>query len=35
MPNWRKEIFIISEIKRTNPITYKIIDININNEYYL
>ena len=26
--NWTKEIFIISEILKTNPITYKIKDLN-------
>jgi hypothetical protein len=27
-PNWTKEIFVISEINKTNPITYKIRDLN-------
>uniref|UniRef100_A0A2S2NKI3 Chromo domain-containing protein n=1 Tax=Schizaphis graminum TaxID=13262 RepID=A0A2S2NKI3_SCHGA len=26
--NWTREIFIIKEILNTNPITYKIIDLN-------
>jgi len=28
MPRWTKEIFVIDEIKKTNPITYKIKDLN-------
>ena len=27
-PNWTEEVFIISEIRPTNPITYKIKDLN-------
>jgi len=27
-PNWTKEIFIISDIEPTNPITYKVKDLN-------
>jgi len=27
-PNWTKEIFVISDIKHTNPITYKVKDLN-------
>jgi len=27
-PNWTEEVFIIDEIQRTNPITYKIKDLN-------
>ena len=27
-PNWTKEIFVISKIKKTNPITYEIKDLN-------
>ena len=27
-PNWTTEIFIVSEVKKTNPITYKIKDLN-------
>ena len=27
-PNWTEEVFVISEIKPTNPITYKIKDLN-------
>ena len=27
-PNWTEEIFIVNEIKYTNPITYKIKDMN-------
>ena len=26
--NWTKEIFVITEVKNTNPITYKIKDLN-------
>ena len=28
MPRWTKEIFVIDEIMKTNPITYKIKDLN-------
>ena len=28
MPNWTKEIFVVTEINKTNPITYKIKDLN-------
>jgi len=27
-PNWTKEVFIVSKIQRTNPITFKITDYN-------
>ena len=27
-PNWTEEVFVISEIRPTNPITYKIKDLN-------
>jgi len=27
-PNWTEEIFIINEIKYTNPLTYKLKDLN-------
>lgn len=27
-PNWSKEIFVIDKVKRTNPITYSIRDLN-------
>ena len=27
-PNWTEEVFVISEIRLTNPITYKIKDLN-------
>ena len=27
-PNWTKEIFIVTEVVKTNPITYKIKDLN-------
>ena len=27
-PNWTEEIFVINEVKYTNPITYKIKDLN-------
>jgi len=27
-PNWTKETFVISDIKPTNPITYKVKDLN-------
>ena len=27
-PNWTEEIFIINEIRHTNPITYKLKDLN-------
>ena len=27
-PNWTKEIFVITDIKKTNPITYTIKDLN-------
>ena len=27
-PNWTKEIFVVDEIKNTNPITYKIKDLD-------
>ena len=27
-PNWTEEVFVISEIKETNPVTYKIKDRN-------
>ena len=27
-PNWTKEIFIVSKIKKTNPLTYEIKDLN-------
>ena len=27
-PNWTEEVFIIDEIRFTNPITYKIKDLN-------
>ena len=28
IPNWTEEVFVISEIRPTNPITYKIKDLN-------
>ena len=28
MPRWTNEIFMIDEIQKTNPITYKIKDLN-------
>ena len=28
MPRWTKELFVIDEIMKTNPITYKIKDVN-------
>ena len=28
IPRWTKEIFVIDEIMKTNPITYKIKDLN-------
>jgi len=28
MPNWTEEIFIVSKIQRTNPVSYKISDCN-------
>ena len=28
MPNWSREIFIVTEVLITNPITYKIKDLN-------
>ena len=28
LPGWTKEIFIVYEVKKTSPITYKIIDKN-------
>ena len=27
-PNWTEEVFTVSKIQRTNPVTYKIIDYN-------
>ena len=27
-PNWTEEVFVMSEIRPTNPITYKIKDLN-------
>jgi len=27
-PNWTKEIFVISDIKPTDPVTYKVKDLN-------
>ena len=27
-PNWTEEVFIVDEIQWTNPITYKIKDLN-------
>jgi len=27
-PNWTEEVFTVSKIQRTDPITYKIIDLN-------
>jgi len=27
-PNWTEEVFTVSKVQRTNPITYKIIDYN-------
>jgi len=27
-PNWTEEVFTISKIQRTNPVTYKINDLN-------
>ena len=27
-PNWTEELFIIDEIQHTNPITYKVKDLN-------
>ena len=27
-PNWTEEVFLIDEIRRTDPITYKIRDLN-------
>ena len=27
-PNWTEEVFTISKIQRTNPVTYKITDLN-------
>ena len=29
--NWTREIFIVTEILNTNPVTYKIKDLNIEN----
>ena len=28
-PNWTEEVFIVDEIQMTNPITYKIKDLNV------
>jgi len=28
MPRWTKEIFVVDEIMKTNPINYKIKDLN-------
>jgi len=27
-PNWTEEVFAVSKIQRTNPVTYKITDYN-------
>jgi len=27
-PNWTEEVFIVSKVQRTDPITYKITDLN-------
>ena len=27
-PNWTEEVFTVSKIQRTNPVTYKITDLN-------
>ena len=27
-PNWTEEVFTVSEIQKTNPVTYKITDLN-------
>jgi hypothetical protein len=27
-PNWTKELFVVDKVLRTNPITYKIKDMN-------
>ena len=36
-PNWTEEVFAVSKIQRTNPVTYKITDYNgeeIQRTYY-
>jgi len=27
-PNWTEEVFTVSKIQKTNPVTYKITDLN-------
>jgi len=29
IPNWTEEVFAVSKIQRTNPVTYKITDHNV------